>query len=188
MSLFVAAGLAFAGLAAWIGWDGLHDRPGQADLILVLGSKVMPDGRPSRSLRVRLDRAAEEYRASGALVLVSGGPGEGVPNPDEADVMAAYLAAHGIDPDRIVKDHDGWNTYASARNTAALLRERHLHGVVVVSQFFHLPRARYALGRFGVAPVYTARAHLVDWHDLYFLAREAAGAVAYRLKSYPKEA
>ena len=176
--------LGLAGLAAALGWSGLHDRPGTAGLILVLGNKVLPDGTPSRGLQARLDRAVEAYLAEEKpFVIVSGGLGK--EGRDEADAMAAYLAAHGVDPVRIVKDHDGWTTYDSARNTAAFLRAHPGHGVTVVSQYFHLPRARYALERFGVGPVYTVHAHLVQWQDLYALGREAAGYVVYHFKRYP---
>jgi uncharacterized SAM-binding protein YcdF (DUF218 family) len=64
------------------------------------------------------------------------------------------------------------------------------HSVFVVSQYFHLPRARLALERFGISPVYSAHAHFFEWRDLYSSPRELAGYVRYYLRSYdyPKPA
>ncbi len=167
--------------------DGLHDRLGKADLGLVLGSKVEPDGTPSARLRARLDRTVELFQAGYfPLVIASGGAGkEGF---DEAAVMRDYLVAHGVPADRVLVDSSGVTTYASARATARIVRERHLQSVFVISQYFHLPRARLALGRFGIAPVYSAAPRYFEWRDLYSAPRDLIGYVSYSLRSYQGDA
>src|SRR5262245_21950109 len=85
--LFVGAGVA---TAAFISFDGLTDDPVPADVAVVPGNQVNPDGTPSDRLAARLDTALNLYRRGVVkAVLVSGGTG--VEGFDEADVMAAYL-------------------------------------------------------------------------------------------------
>jgi uncharacterized SAM-binding protein YcdF (DUF218 family) len=50
----------------------------------------------------------------------------------------------GVPADVIVLDNAGVNTDATVANTTALLRARGLTRVLVVSQFYHLPRIKMA--------------------------------------------
>jgi vancomycin permeability regulator SanA len=158
--------------------DGLRERPGTADIGLVLGNKVEPDGTPSLRLRARLDRTLELYRAgSFPLVIASGGTGkEGF---DEAVVMRDYLVAGGIPHHRVILDSAGNSTWLSAANTAAMMKQRKLGSVLVVSQYFHLPRSRPALQRQGVAAVSTGHPSYFEWRDLYSAPREFVGWISY---------
>jgi len=178
--------LAIASLALIAGYlpvitAGLHDNLHAADLAVVPGSKVNPDGRPSLMLQARLDHAIDLYRHNYfKLVLVSGGRSrEGY---DEADVMRDYLITHGVPRDVILEDHDGYTTWMTAKNTAHLMAGRHLKSVLVISQYFHMARCRLAFEKFGVAPVYTSHATFWSIRDLYSVPREAVGYVAYALR------
>jgi vancomycin permeability regulator SanA len=172
--------LATAGLVL----DGLHDRLGQADIGLVLGSKVELDGTPSPRLRARLERTVELYQAGAFPVVIASG-GVGREGFDEAAVMRDYLVAHGVPEDRVLVDSSGVTTYASAQATERIVRERKLKSVFVVSQYFHLPRARLALRRFGLEPVYSAAPRYFEWRDLYSAPRELVGYVSYSLRNFP---
>ena len=164
-------------------FSGLHDEIGRADVALVLGSKVELDGTPSPRLRARLDRTVELYRAGWfPLIIASGGTGkEGF---DEAVVMRDYLVAHGVPSESVLVDSKGDTTYASARYTAEIVRERKITSVFVVTQYFHIPRARLALKRFGIATVYSAHAHWFEWRDIYSSPRELAGYGHYLFRRY----
>jgi vancomycin permeability regulator SanA len=169
---------------ASIAVDGLHDRSGAAEAALVLGTGgIRANGTPSPRLRARLDRAVEADRIHPfRKIIVSGG--SVVHGPDEAEVMAAYLEKKGIPPERLILDHEGETTYDSARFTAAALRTENLHGVLVVTQYFHVPRTRLALERFGVRPVFSAHARRIEAHDLFMLAREVPAWIDYWFRHY----
>lgn len=172
------AAVAVAALLAWFGlhtlatsWAGLRDSVVPADLAVVLGTRVDEDGRPSRRLRARLERALELHREGQVdEILVSGGPAPG--GQEEAEVMRDYLVARGVPADRVVTDPTGVDTWATARAVADLVERRGPLRVLVVSQFFHLPRAELALARQGVPAVGAAHARHADPRDLYSLARE----------------
>ena len=162
---------------------GLHDDIAHADVALVLGSKVELDGTPSPRLRTRLDRTLELFRGGWfSSILVSGGIGkEGY---DEAVVMRDYLVSNGVPSGRIILDSHGDTTFASAKNTARIAKERDFKSVFVVSQYFHIPRARLALARCSVSVVHSAYAHFFEWRDIYSSARETAGYSSYLLRRY----
>lgn len=162
---------------------GLRDRPGKADAGLVLGTTVELDGRPSTRLQARLDKTLELYRAGYfPKVITSGGLGkEGY---DEALVMRDYLVAHGIPSDRVIVDNQGNTTFLSARNMQRIAREQQWHSVFVVTQYFHVPRARLALERFGFATVYSSHAAFFEVRDVYSSPREFVGYLSYLLRRY----
>ena len=174
-----------AGLeAVYIVRDGLRDRPGKADVALVLGNAVKADGKPSALLQERLDRAAEGYRHGDyPLLIVSGGYGK--IGGDEATAMRNYLVGQGLPADRIIIDSHGVNTYESARFTARLLHERGWRSVCVVTHYYHVPQTRLALHRFGVETVYSLHAGSYGEDQYKFhLAREMVGLVKYALRPY----
>ncbi len=163
--------------------DGLHDRLGVADVGLVLGNTIASDGTPSPRLQARLERTVELYRGGYfPAVIASGGIGkEGF---DEAAVMRDYLVSHGIPADRVIMDNRGATTFMSARNTVEISRQQGFHSVFVISQYFHLPRTRLALERFGIPAVYTAHARFFESRDIYSCPRELFGYLRYFLRHY----
>jgi SanA protein len=121
---------------------GSEERPCTADAIVVFGAAVH-NGRPSRELQARLDRAAELHaRGYAPVVLCSG-------DPSEARPMRDSLLHLGV-PDRAIEmDEAGIST----RRTVAAARQ---YGrVLVVSSPYHLHRILGEAGRQGVdaAPV-----------------------------------
>lgn len=176
------------GLLLWlagalaIAFAGLHTRPpGPADLALVLGNTVGPGNRPLPRLRVRLEAALALYRRGGCrTIMVSGGIEED--GRDEAAGMKQWLAEHGVPGDAVVEDPHGDNTRASARNARDWLTAHGQHSVVVVSQYFHLPRARLAVRQEGLVDAGGTYPRRLFLRDLYSSLREVLGYVAYAVR------
>lgn len=185
MAVFGAVALCvYAAAMAAIAVSGFSGVPRGADVMLVLGTTVYPDGTPSPRLKARLDKAVQLYNARfTGKIIVSGGVGvEGV---DEAVTMRGYLEARGVAAQDIIADSHGVNTYASARFTADYLSEHGLRSALVVSQFYHLPRAEYALEHFGVERVFKAHADYSGLAmDIRGLIREVPACVVYALRPY----
>jgi vancomycin permeability regulator SanA len=169
--------------SAIIAISGSIDNIHPADVAVVLGNTVNPDGKPSRRLQARLDKTIELYRAGiFQNTIVSGGVGkEGF---DEAVVMQQYLIGAGLPKDRIYLDSHGDNTYLTAKHTAQLTIEHRWHSVIAISQYFHLPRTKLALQKFGISPVYTAHADFFELRDLYSTVREVFSYCSYQLRSF----
>ena len=178
--LTLAVGLLLAAIAL-LAWDGWRDDSASApaDVVLVLGTGgVNPDGTITPRQRARLDRAAEFGRDPSVKVFLLSGAPE-INGHSETEAMATYLASRGIARSRIALDPGGATTYDTARNTAAFLTAHALHGVIVVTHYYHVPRTRFALARFGVAPLFGAPVRTVEPHDAEMLGREAAGWTLY---------
>ena len=159
--------LAAAGIAAW----GLDDGIARADVVVVPGNTIAPDGTPSPRLRARLDAAVRVYRQGAApVILVSGGLGaEGF---DEAASMAAWLRAQGVPDAAIVQDPAGVDTAATAAHTAAYLRAHGGRTALVATQWFHVARTQVLLSRQGVDVVGSVHARYLEPRDAWSLARE----------------
>ena len=175
--------LALLGGAGSIVIDGLRDDVQVSDVGVVLGSKVMPDGTPSDRLRARLDQAAALYKQGMFKhVIVSGGTG--VEGFNEAQVMADYLAGQRAVPRAaILLDEHGDNTEATARNSATLMRAHSFNSALIVTQYFHITRCRYALSRAGIETVHSAHARYFEARDLYSTMRELVALPAYWLST-----
>lgn len=119
--------------------------------VVVLGAQTHGD-RPSRTLRERLDKAAAYLTEHPeAFCIVTGGQGADETQP-EAEVMAAYLTAAGIDPDRIAQETQSENTRENLQNAAEIARSHGLDAsrVLVITSEFHLRRASYIAGTLGL--------------------------------------
>jgi uncharacterized SAM-binding protein YcdF (DUF218 family) len=152
------------------------------DLIVIFGARVMPDGRPSRSLRRRIDGGAASARQlPDAPILCSGAagaPGE----LSEASVMRRELTAAGIDPGRLILDEASRDTLQSVLVAVRLAAARGFARCIVCSDAYHVPRIRLMLALLGVPSAKGAvefglkDAGLGPW--LGMVAREAA-AIPY---------
>lgn len=183
--LLAALVVIFVGQLSMIFLVGLRDQVGLADMIVVPGNTVHPNGKPSSRLVSRLDCALQLYHAGYApLILVSGGFGkEGF---EEAHVMRDWLIARSVPPEAILVDTDGYTTWYTARKTAAVFRERGLSRALVVTHYYHILRARLALERHGVPVVLHARAkEPPTLREPFALARECVGYWYYLFRPMP---
>ena len=111
--------------------------------ILVLGSSVKPDGRPSTGLARRLVTArALALHDRDAVIVVSGGPRGGRWRP-EGEVMSRWLVAHGVPKGRIRVEAAATNTAENADLSAPILEREHVQRVTVVTERFHMRRALF---------------------------------------------
>jgi vancomycin permeability regulator SanA len=162
---------------------GLSDNIDRSDVAVVLGNTVDLNGKPSARLQARLDKTIELYR-QGIFknTIVSGGVGkEGF---DEAVVMKQYLVAHGLPSAGIFVDSKGDNTYLTSKRTAELMTEHQWQSAIAISQYFHLPRTKLALQRFGVKTVRTAHADFFEPRDIYSIVREIFSYGSYQIRSF----
>jgi vancomycin permeability regulator SanA len=167
----VALAAAYLLAAAVVVGYGLDDEVAVADLVVVPGNTVAPDGTPSPRLRARLDVAVRVYRQGAApVIMVSGGRGaEGF---DEAASMAAYLRRQGVPDTAIVQDATGIDTAATADHVAEYLRTHGLRSAIVATQYFHVARTDLLLRRRGVRVIGTVHARLAEPRDAYSVLRE----------------
>ena len=134
---------------------------GQPQVMVILGCQVKDTG-PSVLLRDRLDKALTYLEDNPDLtVVVSGGQGPDEPTT-EARAMADYLMDHGVAEEDILLEEESHNTAQNFQYTGQLLEEEGYDleqtQVVVVSNGFHLTRARMLAERAGFGEVSTLAA------------------------------
>lgn len=158
--------------------DGLHDENIKTDAGVIFGNKVNEDGSLSERLEKRLEKGLELYRDSAiGIIIVSGGLGR--EGHYEGTKMYEYLAMRGVPADRIVVDNMGNTTQATAENFRRM--GLNVRSVTVISQYYHISRARLAFRNEGFDEVCGAHAQYFEWRDIYSIIREFFGYYKYLL-------
>src|SRR5262245_27303537 len=157
---------------------GLGARTRPADVAIVFGNQVLPDGTPSRRLEERLKVAAKLRRSRMAVTwFVSGGIGR--EGHDESRVMRDWLVAHGVPDSAIVRDSLGLNSHLTALHAAEWMRAHGVTRANVVTQYFHVARAVMACRRAGIDVVGARAPRWYEPRDVYSLAREMVALPVY---------
>ena len=120
------------------------DIRGEPRIMVIFGCQLREYG-PSTLLRDRMDAALaylEEH--PDMTVVVSGAQGAGEP-ATEAQGMCDYLVQHGVDRERIILEERSFNTRENIAYSLEALAAGEYDtsgGVVLVSNYFHVARAR----------------------------------------------
>lgn len=159
-------------------YDGVSDDLGKANVAVIFGTTVYPDGTISDRLKARLDKGLELYNSGSVKeIFVSGGLG--IEGHLEGTKMAEYLLAKGVSISDLTIDDQGNNT----RLTALHFKEKFPveTSVFVVSQYYHIARAKLAMKQVGIQNVYGAHGDYSEKADAYSCTREFFGYYKYLL-------
>lgn len=162
---------------------GITDFRRPASYGVVLGAKTHADGRLSDALRCRVATAIQVYQEGYVRALwMSGGPGEGPVH--EVEAMAREAMAAGVPKTDILLDREGLNTQATARNIRERLRQGEKR-ILVISEYYHLPRIRLAFAREGleVVTVPASPEGTRRWVPIESLLREIPAYWVYYLRA-----
>jgi len=146
-----------------------------ADCAVVFGARVWNDGTPSDALADRVDEAVRLYRDGRVTRIVMSGGVEAENGLSEPEVMRARAVASGVPEEAILIDEGGVDTASTVHDAATLMRQAGLASALIVTHYYHEPRAAMLFGRAGVRafPV-PARMTRRLFKEPYFLAREVA--------------
>ena len=179
LALILAGALVFALLLGLVIANAHDHMVGQPGAMVILGAQLKEEG-PSLFLQRRLERALaylEDHPDT--LVVVSGGQGPDEPDT-EANGMEQFLRGHGF-AGTILQEDRSHNTFQNLVGSKKTLEEAGYDlsgGVVIVSNDFHLARAKMLAERIGFSNVSTLAAssdHL--GYKLYNFIREPVGLV-----------
>jgi uncharacterized SAM-binding protein YcdF (DUF218 family) len=148
LGLLALLGAYLAGVAREIHRQSTIEEARPADVILVLGAAEYR-GRPSPVFKARLDHALELYRRGLApWVLTSGGAG-GDPVFTEGGVGRAYLVGNGVPSEAIIVEPEAETTAQSMAAVAEIMRRMGLRTCILVSDGYHIFRAKQMLATQG---------------------------------------
>lgn len=181
--LLAVAACIWVAAAAAIVISGMR-MPGEpADVAVIFGNALDDSGAPKPVLAARLDVGVRCYHAGQCPALLVSGAIDG-PGLNEATAMRDYLVARGVPADRIAVDDQGDNTLATAQHTLTYLQAHKLSRVLIVSQYYHLARARLAFERVGIAraDISAAYPHHFQLRDVYSSWREVPAYAMYAVR------
>ncbi|MDD9908971.1 MAG: YdcF family protein [Ahrensia sp.] len=163
---------------------GRLDTGGADVALVVLGAAVWSGGVASPTLRRRTIHAARLYKEGAArLVVLSGGLGKHA--PEEAHVMADICIEEGVSRDVLVLEAQSTSTFENVAFSAIELEKRGIEQVIVVTDAYHIPRARMCFRHLGYRVAGSAPDHNIAttrfYRRLYHWLRELAALPWYRL-------
>jgi SanA protein len=118
----------------------------QKPVAIVFGAGLTRDGRPTNVLRDRVEAAAHLYFAGKVEKILMSGDNR-FSNYNEPGAMRAYALSLGIPDQAIVLDYAGRRTYDTCYRAKAIFG---VQQALLVTQNFHLPRARYLCNALGI--------------------------------------
>ena len=140
-----------AALAIGIHLQGRAGPLEPADVIIVLGSAVNRDGSAGPSLTRRAARAATLWKDGvAAAILCTGGLTEGRPR-SEAAACRDVLVAQGVPAAAIHLEDRSRSTEENARFSRPILDAQGWHSAALVTDPYHMLRARWIFSTFGIA-------------------------------------
>jgi uncharacterized SAM-binding protein YcdF (DUF218 family) len=137
---------------------GQREREQPAQVIIVLGAGVRPNGEPGDSLRARVRHAANLYhRGMAPALLLTGGQGSDEPRA-ESRVARDLAIAAGVPAKAIFTETSSTSTRENAMYAAAICREQGWTSAILVSDPYHLWRGQRNMRQAGIATIYPSPA------------------------------
>jgi uncharacterized SAM-binding protein YcdF (DUF218 family) len=188
--LFSIGAVLVALLLAYLFWtakqierESTLDEARPADAIIVLGAAEYR-GTPSPVLQARLNHGLMLYLKGLAPYIITTGGAGGDTQFTEAEVGRGYLTKHGVDSEMILVEDKGSTTGQSLAEVKEIMRRMNLHTCIVVSDGYHIFRAKRILQKGGVQVYGSPRpghgitgATELRW--LYF--KQAVGYLLFRI-------
>lgn len=155
----------FCGLAGYLDGYGQHDHARPAHAIVILGAHVLKNGVPGDALSRRTRHAVHLYQRGLAPKIICTG-GVGVNPPAEARAAARLAMKLGVPERDLVLEDQSRTTWENASNAARICNAHGWKSVIVVSDPYHIWRARRDFQMQGLA-VYPSPARNASWFSRF---------------------
>ena len=146
-----------------------------ADVIVVLGAALGPEGDLGAVLAERVLAGVEAWRAGAAAMLLMTGR-------YEAELMKRRAVKLGVPAERVLVETAALTTRENATGCAAIMRAHDMQRALVVTQRFHRARAVAAFRRAGVDADAWTFVHMPTRFGMS--VREVLARAAYRARGW----
>ena len=122
----------------------MNTSPTSPPIIIILGTKVLPDGTPSKLLRERIEAGVAlmgNRHPKATLVLSGKGSGPITEAQCMANLAHELLADTQCSEPEIILEQNSMNTAGNAKECSVLLGHDRDRQVIVVTHKSHMPRA-----------------------------------------------
>ncbi|MFT3711721.1 MAG: YdcF family protein [Archangium sp.] len=189
LTSFLLVGCGVAAAAVGIDARGTSTAPldwSKPTAIVVLGARVEADGRASETLTARVMHGVAVWNTSPAAPLIISG-GVGTFGNAEADVGGDLAVDAGVPASLVLRERSSHSTRENALFTALMLREAGFTRVLLISDPYHLPRARVEFEKLGfdvqTSPVLEAPRHQALATRVWWTLREVPALLRAKLTS-----
>jgi uncharacterized SAM-binding protein YcdF (DUF218 family) len=190
LGLIVVAIVVVGGTAFRVWQYGRVDDRGHADVILVLGA-AQYNGSPSSVLANRLDQALALYHDGIAGQIVTVGGRQPKDRYTESQASEKYLVNRGVPSADVTEVNSGNDTLTSLRAAAPVLRQHGWHTAVLVSDPWHMFRAKRMALDSGIdawtSPTHSGPAVATRTVEMEYIVRETAATLYYRFTKAPAD-
>lgn len=160
------------------------------DYVIVLGAQVKPEG-PSKTLKLRLDKAVEyAVQNPNTILVLSGGQGNDEPST-EAAAMRNYLLEQGILERQLLLEENSRSTLENIVYSHLVIEERQKQKVFaerntpvrigILTNNFHLYRAKLIAKHYGLEDVSGIAAESDKILFIHFCLRDGIALLKDRL-------
>ena len=147
----------------------------QADVLIVLGAALAPDGRLGPALAERVEAGVSAWKSGLAPRLLMTGA-------YEASAMKQRAIELGVPAQAILIEHTALTTRENALFSGEILRQNGLRRALIVTQPYHRRRALAAFRRLGIEAEALRFSSKRD--SLRQYGREVIARFAYRLRGW----
>ncbi|MBR5939745.1 MAG: YdcF family protein [Neisseriaceae bacterium] len=128
-------------MCARVLYEGRLQTPSSADAIIVLGAAAYYH-KPSPVFEERIRHAVNLYKQGKAkkIIFTGGTPKAGFQT--EAEVGAKWAEKNGVPRRDILLEPNSRNTFDNLKNAAEIAKQQKLHSFIVVSDPYHIARAK----------------------------------------------
>ena len=182
--VLLSIGLYWVHVYRQVRYLAVHDESHAAEAIVVLGA-AQYNGKPSKVFQARLDHAFYLYKKGFSKAIITTGSYGPDPNFSEAHVGTEDLKKKGVDPADIITEQASMTTHDSIRAASRLVRSKGWKTVLVVSDGFHLYRAKAMFEDEGItaytSPAPASPIEVSTSQRFWYSMREVFLFSAYRL-------
>ena len=125
------------------------DEEHPVDAIVVFGAAEYV-GHPSPVYRARLDHAYNLFERGLAPVIITTGGAGNDPHFSEGQVGRDYLESRGVPDGNLIAETQGGDTDESTQRVAVILRANDMHSCLLVSDAYHMFRAKQMMAAQGI--------------------------------------
>lgn len=184
--LSVVCIMAFWFWCAWLVYDASQPNDdAHADVAIVLGAAAWGE-KPSPVFRERINHALALYQTHRVekLMFTGGTPKAGFAT--EAEVARKFAIKQGIPENDIIFENQSKDTFQNLVNARQLMRRHRLHTAVLVSDPYHMARAKMMAEDLGmkvtISPTPTSRFSQASKQTQWaFFMQESHALFVYRL-------
>jgi len=161
--------------------EAVTEQP-KADAIVVMGAAEYR-GRPSPVLEARLNHALFLYLKGLAPRIITTGGAGGDPVFTESTVARSYLARRGVPAEAIVVENEGETTAQSMVAVGEIMRRMNLKSAIVVSDGYHIYRAKKMLEASGIRVYGSPRPSTEQsgFREKWMYCRQAVGYTLWQI-------